>query len=245
MLDWHPYNSTCNCEPCKIRTLALQERPDRVEPSKLNQAQLVIATMAMRYAFTRVRAQLSAAGRLAYQQLLLTEPGTPAAVALTNHLQAEADSFLAGTHASAEVVELRAALRLEKARSLNLRETIEHALGLEHAGLGDDARAALLNAVDHGLGRPQLPGELDQVHRWDEAGDGCWDCFLSLYRARSPVFLVPDLTRNVAGTFPRERLEGLTLEVRFVDGERVGYLRPAVEQIDDGHDLPLAEVCDG
>lgn len=29
MLDWHPYDSACPCEPCKVRTLALQERPDR------------------------------------------------------------------------------------------------------------------------------------------------------------------------------------------------------------------------
>lgn len=29
MLDWHPYDSTCDCEPCKVRTLSLQERPDR------------------------------------------------------------------------------------------------------------------------------------------------------------------------------------------------------------------------
>lgn len=28
MLDWHPYDSTCNCEPCKVRTLSQQERPD-------------------------------------------------------------------------------------------------------------------------------------------------------------------------------------------------------------------------
>ena len=28
MLDWHPYDSACPCDPCKVRTLALQERPD-------------------------------------------------------------------------------------------------------------------------------------------------------------------------------------------------------------------------
>lgn len=70
-----------------------------------------------------------------------------------------------------------------------------------------------------------LPGVHAYEYRSDEPGDGCWDSLLGLAREGVRVYRLPDLETDVSRTFQRTELGGLTLEVRLVDGVRVGYLR--------------------
>lgn len=115
----------------------------------MKQADLIRTALALRYASVLTRGLLDPIARhaVALEADRRGDP-PPSTVALTNHLIAEAEAFLAGRHAALEIVELRAELRLAKARAHDLQLTLEHVSSLLSEGDYDDAEAALQNAVE-------------------------------------------------------------------------------------------------
>lgn len=87
---------------------------------------------------------LAAANLAAYQQLVIEAIGeTPA-----SRSASDVDNRRWLAQQLSLVVELRAQLRLERARSLELLRTIEHVHALLNEGDYDDAEAVLLDAVE-------------------------------------------------------------------------------------------------